>query len=187
MLTVILTGGQSRRMGRDKALLPTADGDTMSGLLIKKYSSLGTVALAVDKKGHFPDYGALELEDTYPGRGPLNGIISAFRATGEQFIFLTATDLPNGTAAIPEKLRSLIGDHDACVIRRNGQAEPLMAVYRRSCLEVAEECMRQGKYAMKALLDGVSVRYVSEDELPEMDLRNILRNINTPEEYEAWK
>ena len=77
MLTVILTGGASRRMGRDKAMLPCA-GRTMLQYLIDKYSVLGPVAVSVNAAGRFPFTGARELPDRWPNAGPLNGIAAAF-------------------------------------------------------------------------------------------------------------
>ena len=114
MLTVILTGGASRRMGRDKAMLPYG-GSTMLQYLIDKYSALGPVAVSVNKSGRFPFTGAAELCDPYPDLGPLNGIVSAFSETDADCIFLTGTDLPFGDTALVEKLMELRGDADACV------------------------------------------------------------------------
>ena len=63
--------------------------------------------------------------------------------------------------------------------------EPLFAVYARSCLPVAEDCLREGRKSLRALLDAVDVRYVSPEELREFDLERIFTNVNTPEEYAA--
>lgn len=183
MLTVILTGGNSSRMGRDKAMLQL-DGQTMSSILIKKYSALGPVAVAVNKRGRFPAEGAIELVDDYPGFGPLNGIISAFSKTDAQMIFLTATDLPNGDPRLVEKLCSISAGYDACVIRRSdGNLEPLFALYCRNCLEVAGICIDDGYRSLNSLIKMVNTRYVCEDELDGFELDRILVNVNTPDEY----
>ena len=66
MLAVILTGGRSSRMGRDKALLPWG-GREMSLTLAARYrETLGAVAMAVDRPGRFPIGDALELPDAFP-------------------------------------------------------------------------------------------------------------------------
>lgn len=186
MLTVILTGGSSRRMGRDKALLPFGrDGGTLLQYLIDRYGASGAAAVSVDRPGRFPFTGAIELADVFPGQGPMNGIVSGFRATDAEALLLTAVDLPFGDPALAEKLLELAGDADACLVRRGPKGiEPLFAVYRRSCLPVAEDCLQQGRRSVMALLDRVNVRYAAPEELPGFDLERIFTNVNTPEEYE---
>ncbi len=184
MLTVILTGGGSRRMGRDKAMLPIG-GKTMLQHLIDKYRALGPVAVSVNKAGRFPFEGAMELEDRYPDMGPMNGIVSAFAESGEDIIFMTGTDLPFGDTALVERLCTLMGDAEACIMRRGKKGfEPLYALYRRSCGAKADECLAAGKKSIRDLLELISIRYVEPEELAEFDLDRILMNVNTAEEYE---
>ena len=185
MLTVILTGGSSRRMGRDKALLSYADG-TLLQCLIDRYALGGPVGVSVDRAGRFPFTGAMELTDVFPGAGPMNGVVSGFRETAERDMLLTAVDLPYGDWALALRLRELMGGADACLVRRGVKGiEPLFAVYSRACLPAAEQCLREGRKSLRALLDAVRVRYVSPEELPEFDLERIFTNVNTPEEYAA--
>ena len=188
MLTVILTGGGSRRMGRDKAMLPIGD-KTMLQHLIDKYSeTLGSVAVSVNKKSRFPFEGAVELVDPYPDMGPLNGIVSAFSECDEDMIFITGTDLPFGEPKLALRLAQLVGDADACVMRRGKKGfEPLFAIYKRVCGEKADECLSQGKKSIRDLLESINVRYVESEEIAEFDLDNILMNVNTEEEYENMK
>jgi len=185
MLTVILTGGGSRRMGRDKAMLPW-QGTTMLQSLINKYSStLGPVAVSVNEKGRFPFTGAAELCDPYPGLGPLNGIVSAFEETEHDHIFVTGTDLPWGDPKLAQRLFDLIGDADACIMRRGKKGiEPLFAVYGRACGACASDCLAQGKKSVFDMLEKVKVRFVEPEELEEFDLDHILMNLNTAEEYD---
>lgn len=183
MLTVILTGGSSRRMGRDKALLPYGGG-TLLQYLIDQYAALGPVAVSVNAAGRFPFTGAVELVDAYPGAGPLNGILSAFAATDAAELFLTATDLPFGEAALARRLAALRGSADACLLRwDSAKIEPLFAVYGRTCAPAAKECLAAGKRSFFDLLAAVEPRYVSPAELPELALEHILTNVNTPEDY----
>lgn len=172
MLTVILTGGASRRMGRDKAMLPV-DGKAMALMLAEKYAELGPVAFSVDRRGRFPMGEYRELEDRYPGCGPLNGLVSAFMDTEEDVIFLTATDMPGGDPVAVEHLLAHLGEHDACLY----EGEPLFGVYRRSCLAPAVKSLEAGEYALRRFL-----RKVDALELP-APRREILQNLNTPEEY----
>lgn len=185
MLTVILTGGASRRMGRDKAMLPLG-GKTMLQYLIDKYSaSLGPVAVSVNTAGRFPFSGAVEIVDRYPDMGPLNGIVSAFEEMDTDCIFMTGTDLPFGDPELAKRLYELMGEADACIMRRGKKGfEPLFAIYRRSCAGRASVCLAEGKKSIRDLLETVKVRYVEPEQLPEFDLERILMNVNTAEEYE---
>ena len=187
MLTVILSGGSSRRMGRDKALLPFGlGGGTLLQCLIDRYGAEGPVAVSVDRTGRFPFTGAMELIDPFPGQGPLNGVISGFRESDAAALLLTAVDLPYGDPNLASRLLELSGDADACLVRRGPKGiEPLFAVYKRACLPVAEDCLAGGRRSIMALLDRVKVRYVAPEELAEFDLERIFTNVNTPEEYEA--
>lgn len=188
MLAVILAGGKSSRMGRDKALLPLGDSSMLASQLERYRASGFAVAVSVDRAGRFPVGDALELPDAFPGQGPLNGLYSAFTRTDENAVFFTATDLPDGDPALAQRLLQLRGDYDACLIRRaDGTVETLFGVYARSCLPAVEACLCAGRRAMRAALEGLDVRYVEESELPEWALERVLRNVNTPEDYEAWR
>lgn len=172
LICVILTGGQSRRMGRDKAVL-SLDGEAMSLRLAARFSAFAPVYFSVDRAGRFPvgEYG--ELVDHFAGQGPLNGIVSAFRDTDAQYALLMATDMPNASVAAAERLCGSIGEHDACLYGN----EPLFALYRRRCLAVAEECLAAGQNAMRAFLERVdALRLAPEDDA-------LFANLNTPEEW----
>ncbi len=187
MLTVILTGGGSRRMGRDKAMLPVG-GKTMLQYLIDKYSSLGPVAVSVNTQGRFPFEGAMEMVDRYPDMGPLNGLVSAYMESDEELIFMTGTDLPFGDRELVKHLVELMGDAGACIMRRGKKGfEPLFAIYRRTCGEKAAACLSEGRKSIRDILDVVDVRYVESEELPEFDLERILMNVNTPEEFQEME
>lgn len=183
-LAVIIAGGKSSRMGRDKALLPVG-GKPMAQLLVDRFRADGfAVALSVARKGQFPIEGAAELTDAFPGMGPLNGIVAAFSETDAQQILLVAADMPKAAPALARRLEALRGDCDACVIRReDGTVETLFGIYTRACCAEALRCLESGRRSIRAVLDSVRVRYVTESELPGWPLADILSNLNTPEDY----
>lgn len=185
IICVILAGGASRRMGRDKAALPLGDGTFLSRL-VSTYSPKFSVYVSVGQSGKFPTCGAGELVDVHPGCGPLAGLEAAFLQTDADAVFLTATDLPFGALALAIKLCGLLGDADACVIRRkDGRMEPTFAVYRRSCLATLQANLEAGRRSIQALLEQVRVNWVREADLSEFPLEELLQNVNTPEEYET--
>ncbi|MDO4547238.1 MAG: molybdenum cofactor guanylyltransferase [Clostridia bacterium] len=183
MLTIILAGGQSRRMGRDKALLEV-DGKPMALVLAQRYLSLGPVALSVDRPGRFVHGVYPEYIDRYPGKGPLNGLYSAFCDSSEELVFLTATDMPNGAPDVVFRMRELMGEHDACVIEHeNGRVEPLFGLYRRTCLSAVKDCLERDELSFRALFSRVRVRRVDKAELSPWDIQKMLMNLNTPEDF----
>jgi molybdopterin-guanine dinucleotide biosynthesis protein A len=186
MTTVILTGGKSTRMGRDKALLKL-NGENLSLALADRFSkALGPVMFSVDEAGRFPCGDYPELADRFPGRGPMNGIISGFEHAGGGNILLLATDMPYADPALALELERRLGGHDICAIRRkSGHIETLFAVYGRRCLETALRCIGAGYSSILAVYDRLDALLIDEDETRGFDLDTALFNMNTPESYDA--
>ena len=175
---VILSGGRSRRMGRDKAEMMLAGRTLLDRMAAELAPLFGGVYVSVDRSGRYP--GRRELTDLRPGLGPLAGLEAAFLRTGAEAVFLAAVDLPFADAPLAARILAAAGAGDAWVIRRrSGEAEPLFALYRRSCLPALQACLAEGRRAAKALLDRVDCRWLEEDELPEFDLERALWNVNT--------
>lgn len=181
-IAVILSGGQSRRMGRDKAGL-TLEGQSFLDRMTEGLAPIfGQVYVSVDRQGRYP--GRKELPDLRPGQGPLAGLEAAFLRTGAEAVFLTAVDLPFASPDLARRVLAGAEDGDACVIRRrDGGVEPLFALYRRSCLPALTACLDEGRRAVKALLDRVDCRWLEEDELGGFDLERALWNINTQTDF----
>lgn len=180
---VILAGGMSRRMGRDKAALPFGE-ETMLSRLIRIYRPYFDVtAVSVNCAGRFDTCGAPEIVDRRPGDGPMAGLEAAFLDTGADVIFLTATDLPFGDPALARHLMKARGDHDICLIRSDKGLEPLFAVYASSCLGAVRRSLEEGRRSMFNVLRQMDTLELTGEDLPQFELERILRNVNDPEEY----
>lgn len=181
---VILAGGMSRRMGRDKAALPFGE-ETMLSHLVRLYRPYFDVtAVSVNAAGRFDTYGAREVVDRRPGDGPLAGLEAAFLDTEADLIFLTATDLPLGDPALAQYLMAARGGHDACLIRSAQGLEPLFAVYSSACLGAVRRALEEGRRSMFHMLRQVRTLELSAESLTAFDVQRILTNVNNPEDYE---
>ena len=180
---VILAGGMSRRMGRDKAALPFGE-ETMLSHLVHTYQPyFDLTAVSLNTPGRFDTAGAMEVVDRRPGEGPMAGLEAAFLDTGADVIFLTGTDLPFGDPALARHLVESLGTHDICLIRSDKGPEPLFAVYSSACLPAIRKSLEEGRRSMYSVIQQMDTLELPAENLPQFDIGRSLSNVNDPEEY----
>ena len=192
-ITVIMTGGLSSRMGRDKGALPFG-GETLLSRMITRWTGVfDGVAVSVDRPGRYGPLPVPELPDLRPHAGPMAGLEAALTLGGADLIFLTAVDLPFSDPTLARHLAHLRGNADVCLIRRSsGRPEPLFSLYSTSCLPIITQSLDRGERALfRGLYPFVQVREVPEQALPGYDLDHILFNMNRPQDWRSalsqWK
>ena len=179
---IILAGGQSRRMGRDKLRL-TLSGEALLERAVRRFSAgFPAVRVSTGSPERYPELGEKRIFDRYPGAGPLAGLEAALRETGGD-VFLVGGDMPLASPEAAKKLIALCGEADACVLTDgDGRWEPLFGFYRQRILPEAEALLAEGKNSMAGLLKRINLREASLTELGET--ADLLRNLNNPEDYE---
>jgi molybdopterin-guanine dinucleotide biosynthesis protein A len=181
----VLAGGQSTRMGREKAMLELG-GRTLLERALQLALTVAAEAMVVGSRGEFERYGRL-LEDVYPGQGPLGGIHAALWASPTDLNLVLAVDTPFLDARFLEFLVAQARESGAVVTvpRTADGFHPLAAVYRRAFRETAEQALREGRNKIDALFAGVETRVLEEEELRQFAFAPaIFENLNTPEELE---
>lgn len=180
---VILAGGQSRRMGFNKALLEI-DGKPLIRILSDRMRELpGQIVISSNDQD---SYGFLDIPvvpDRFAGYGPLAGLHSAMLYRKSSLYVLLACDLPNLPVSLVQRMIDLSDGFDAAIPRtRDGMAHPLCAVYRRTCLPLIERALKKGKRKFIEIFFNkkISVKWISPDE-GRYDKTDII-NINTPED-----
>ena len=183
---VILAGGLSRRMGRDKAALPAGDG-TLIEHIARRLAPVveETIVAGASGRHHLP--GTTMVDDRYPGLGPLAGIHAGLLVARSPLVWVVGCDLPDVDPGLAALLCGLAGEVDAVVPRLDSEPQGVCAVYDRGLAPRIERLLAAGERRLKMLLAASKVRYVTPDELRPVDpeLRSF-RNINTPAEYRAW-
>lgn len=154
---VVLAGGASRRMGRDKTRiqLATDSGSTEnsgSTLLERAFEVLGQVCseVVIADRGRQRLRGAVSVNDG-AGAGPAAGILGAADARPGCDLLVLACDTPRVPSALLRALIAEEGDWVVPVWGEEERLEPLCALYRRGALEALDEQIRRGVHAVHRL------------------------------------
>jgi molybdopterin-guanine dinucleotide biosynthesis protein A len=189
---IVLCGGRSRRMGRPKAWLPIGRELMLQRVVRLLASAVDPVIVVAAPEQVLPPIpeSVVIQRDPEEGQGPLRGIAvglnAAFRLECSG-AFVSACDLPFLQPGFVRFLfDQLISDRAVCAPNVGGFIHPLAAVYRTHLGIVAEHLLRTGRRRPWDLIQSVPHHLLTADDLRSVDpdLQS-LRNINTPDEYEA--
>jgi len=185
---VILAGGESKRMGRDKANLPLRGGTTFlqrtAALAAEACDSV--IVVGRDRPSDWPFAHTSFVPDDMPGLGPAGGIATALRHTPDSILAI-ACDMPALTAEALCWLRDAAAAYrfaPGVIGVRDDDVEPLFGIYRQSCLRPLELRLQAGRQSLQGLIAALPFALV---EIPAIH-RPALRNVNTPEDFaDAFK
>lgn len=186
---LILAGGSNRRFPYPKGLIKTPEGVSLithNGRLLGEFFE--EVLLSTNTPEVYFPQGLPMVGDIFPERGPLGGIFSTLIATGAEGVFVLACDMPSVKREIIEIiLKHDRDDIEAVVCEFAGKVHPLLGLYKRVILPVAEELLRQGPVSMIDFLKALNAAIIEEEQIQEIDPEGqSFRNINTPEDLEDF-
>ena len=174
---VIFAGGKSSRMGKDKALLPFGEYNTLSEFQHKRLSKLFKKVYISAKENKF-DFKTNIIEDKYKDNSPLVGIISIFETLNIDKVFILSVDAPFVNKEVIDKLINSNNRFDAVVAKSKSGVQPLCGVYKRSVLPIAKEHLKNKNHRLQSLLKKVETQFIPfEDD-------TLFLNLNHPHEYE---
>lgn len=191
----ILAGGQSRRMGTDKALLRLVPGGPT--LVERTIAAVGAVAaetflVANDRRLDALGHGLRTVPDAFPGTGALGGIYSAVAAARHTHCLVVACDMPFLSAPLLMALAAQPRDYDVLApflpvaASRQGTAggvyETLHAIYGRAALPAMREQLEAGRLRIVGFFPRVRVRALPSAAIERLDPTGMaFFNVNTPE------
>jgi molybdenum cofactor guanylyltransferase len=184
MITIaIQAGGASSRMGRDKGLVPLA-GKPMAQHVIDRVRDLGDeILITTNRPQDYAFTGVRLVGDTRPGTGALGGLHTALSAARGETVLVVACDMPLASRPLLEHLLSRAPQADVVIPRRDGEYEPLCAVYAKRCLAFVEAALDAGQRRVISFFPQVRVIAVEEAEWSAYDPEALtFFNVNTPQE-----
>ena len=180
---IILVGGQSRRMGRDKAFLEI-DGRPLFEIVLDLFrANFPRILLVGNREERFTPYQLPVLPDIYPGSS-LGGLYTGLYHAQTEHVFVSSCDLPFPSEKVLRHLCSLKESFDAVVPSTSYGYEPLFALYSKSCLAPIKAQLETGEYCAFSYYPQLNIRYVPPAELAPLDPEaRAFLNLNTPEEF----
>jgi molybdopterin-guanine dinucleotide biosynthesis protein B/molybdopterin-guanine dinucleotide biosynthesis protein len=181
---VILAGGQSRRMGQDKARMQIVGRSMFERALDVLQKFCANILIAGDR----PDLarpGVPALPDLYPGSA-LGGLYTGLKAARTEWILVAPCDMPYPDPRIVKRLLGQRTGFDAVVPRTPAGYEPDFALDHKNCLPQMEAMLQQNQFRIYDFYQRITIRYLDPPELPEGWERTLI-NLNTPEDLARLK
>lgn len=173
----VLAGGQSSRMGRDKALLPWKGSTLIQSVAHEVFVATGSATL-VGSPEVYGKLGFPVIPDRIQGCGPLGGLHAALSAQAAEWNLVVACDMPAVTHPFLRELLDAAEESgvDAVVPFNSGGLEPLCAVYHSRLLAAVESAIQCKLFKMHDFVAKIQVRrWIASDP-------SLFRNLNTPEQ-----
>jgi molybdopterin-guanine dinucleotide biosynthesis protein A len=197
---IVLAGGRSERMGRDKAWVELAGRPLVQWVLDALLQTTDLQMIVAREVGKLDTLAVPVIEDRYEVRGPLTGIHAGLKAAETDLCVVVACDLPLVRPELLKLITDLIGLSHAVVPyvgeetlpsldrtapTRDAGLQPLLAGYRRACVDPLESLLRQGSFPTPALVSMLEARILKPVEWRRCDPdgRSFV-NVNTPEDVD---
>jgi molybdopterin-guanine dinucleotide biosynthesis protein A len=185
---IVLAGGESKRLGTDKAFLRIGGRVLIEGI-VEKMARIGDEVIIVTNSPQ--KYGHLEVRlvgDIAPGQGALGGIYSGLRAARSEYGLVVACDMPFLDLRLLRYMILSSPGWDVVIPRVGELIEPLHAIYSKECLQPMEQLLSAGCLKIVDFFPEVRVRYIEEQEVKLFDPQCLsFFNINMPADIEKAK
>ena len=175
----VLVGGNSSRMGRDKAFLAYEDTVLADFIARQMEAASGKVTL-VGPVARYLELGWPVIPDLRPDNGPLGGIEAALSNTTAEWNLVAACDMPGVSPEFFQEILSLADQSAAdCLVplSREGQPEPLCAAWRASCLKAVSGALDAGRRKTQDVFSEVRTEYWKPLKT------HYFENVNSPEDW----
>ena len=176
---VIFAGGNSTRMGQDKATLPVGQDTLVTEKIPWLEQHFEDVVLSAKDSKTCTHLDIPVIEDTVPNQGPLMGLYSAMMATTHNWVFALACDIANPPWPLIEELWHNRDNHQAILPRTDRGLEPLFAFYNRAALPALSEHLDAGMRSVHRFAATIDAKYIDAN-------THTFWNLNTPEDYHAY-
>ncbi len=188
---VILAGGESRRMGKNKALLQLAGNSLVGHVIRRMHIVTDELLLITNSPSEYAHLSLPTYEDIFPNTGALGGIYTGLSYASHDAVLCVACDSPFLEPKLLTYLVSYLGGYEAvmpytfCKDARQTILQPLCAAYSKRCLHLIELMFQESELRAHAFQERARVKRVPPDIWQRFDPDGTsFFNINTPEDFD---
>ena len=194
---VILAGGQSRRMGQNKALIQLGDNSLIEHVIRRMHLVVDELLLITNSPAEYAPLNVPMHGDIIPDTGALGGIYTGLTYASYDAVLCAGCDNPFLVPNLLTYLVSVLGEYDAVMpytyqenpARRSEEdqitLQTLCAAYSKRCLPIIELMLQEPELRVHALAERAYVQRVSPEVWQTFDSEGMsFFNINTPEDFE---
>ena len=186
---IVLAGGMSRRLGRDKAVEPVG-GEPLVRRVLGRLSRIADQAVVVvndrSRASSLPlPEGVKVAVDAYPGGGSLGGIFTGLAASEADWGVVVACDMPFLNLDLLGRMLDMRNGFDAVVPVLDSRPEPTHSLYSKACLPHMEGRLEVGDLKIARFFDEVRVNYLAQDAIERIDPEHLsFFNVNTQQDLD---
>ncbi|BBA69322.1 formate dehydrogenase accessory sulfurtransferase FdhD [Geobacter sulfurreducens] len=181
---VILAGGQSSRMGSNKALLPYRGGRFIESIHRQLSEYFDEVIVVTNTPEQYEFLPCRKVTDIHEGMGALAGIHAGLHHSSNPAAFVVACDMPYLNGDLIRHLAFMADPGGVLIPESPTGLEPLHAVYGKGCLAAIEATLLSGQRRIVSFFGRTNVNRVNVAQIAAFDPEfNSFRNINTPTDY----
>ena len=186
---VVLAGGLSRRLGRDKAVEPLGDAPLIRRVLSRVAEVTDETVVVINDAARASELSlngdVVTAVDRYPGAGSLGGIFTGLEAARADWALVVACDMPFLNVPLLRRILSLRAGRDAVVPVIEGRPEPTHAAYSKRCLPHIERRLQANDLKISRFFEDVEVEYLPQSSVDELDAEHLsFFNVNTEQDLE---
>lgn len=193
---IILCGGRSRRMGKDKGSFVLNDKPMLIHVLDTVKDVADEIVLVLRDQEQIDKYKPILkgikvsikiVTDETKDQGPLVGILTGLSHIKSKYAQILPCDSPFISKSFVLKMFKIAEtqEFDAVVpIWDDGHIEPLHSIYKKDVVDVGKNLIKKERYNVKSLIDKLNVKYVDVEELDESTMS--FRNLNTIKDFENY-
>lgn len=181
---VLMAGGRSRRMGRDKARLLHADGRELWRRQLSVLRELGAeeclISCRPDQTCFAGESGVRRIFDQWPDAGPMGGIVSCLEAAATRRLLVLGVDLPEMTTQGLMYLLDQCGPDEGAAFHTGRFFEPLAALYVREMVPEGRARLERGDFSLQPWLREGAGKGILKAVPPPAEFKGCFRNLNSP-------
>ena len=179
---IILAGGNSTRMGTDKALL-TLNGKTFVQTLYDNLNGICEEVIISTNNSNVKISGAKIIADEMKNIGPIGGLYTCLKQIKNDSAFVVTVDTPLVSEKLLFKIFLQSANYDISIIKHNNKTHPLIGIFYKNIIKLAETKIAQKKYKIMKLIEKAKHQIISVSS----DYEKELFNVNSMEDYELLK